>query len=274
MSTATVSKWKCKYCGRTDFKRVQDFASHIRIDHKAEREKEQSQGEKLTRTTLLKAYPKIFERIHKMGGCGPAFSKHPDWKIKLTARGEPMQNVYDALTYYRQSLKAQEPEPVVSAPRKVGRPVGTTDSWGRYLWSAEQYALAKQILNDPQNRTTTGKLIPWEILMKQHPEWVSQFNYSPDNKAFLSFMVRVRQGKGPMIARPSSTVAALVGNGTHSTAGIVIAGREYQLLELEQIIRAQQNSVKPLNFCPNCGTNLVMHSKAFSIAKRHSNSEE
>ena len=46
---------------------------------------------------------------------------------------------------------------------------------------------------------------------------------------------------------------------------------QYQLAR--NIMKAHQNALDPLRFCPHCGLALFMHAKAYSIAKRHSPGE-
>lgn len=63
--------------------------------------------------------------------------------------------------------------------------------------------------------------------------------------------------------------AANNGHSAKETQVIILNGREYTDIELEEILKQQRNTVKPVRFCPECGFKMVLHNEAYTIASRH-----
>lgn len=212
------------------------------------------------------------------------WTENPDWKKTLgvdsaqrqKSLGETVRKIMKAAPAPVPAVVTEQvkPEPV---KRKMGRPRGDL----RTVWTKEQADLARSILNMPQWRYRDGKSVNWEEAFRVHPDWGQALKYSTQQKEraiFMSFIGRVRMGKtsrlpssGSLLPVSSEVVATPIPNGS---AGIQIGNRQYELIELEQIVKAHQNKLEHLLFCPHCGHNLVMHTKAYSIARRHSHVEE
>lgn len=300
-TTTTKEKFECKYCERK-FDRVQELATHVRLDHKAERAKAIAAGEpprknrhnertpqpvieegqRLTKRGILDRFPGILKRIHNLGGCKVAFEKFPQWKVKLTARGEPMQSVYDALTMYRKSIGAIAPKtPNLEAANQARIKVSTGEvvaekpkrgKQKRKQWSKEQYDLARAIIDDPQWRMVNGTDVDWERVMRAHPSYEQVLEYR--NETFKSFVQRVRRGGGTRVKSkmslvPVETAAAAEPLNGQAHHGILILGREYGLTDLERILKHYKELRHHLKACPECGYNLKEHTHCYNIVKRH-----
>jgi hypothetical protein len=266
------SEYSCKICGAkfTGPKAQYSLATHVRVDHKKDRVK------KLTPSELLAKFPQEVAECVRLG-TGTALARHPEWMGKLLANGEPKQTLYLAVSYLKhgktntynpapQETQAQKP-----ARRRKGKNI---------VWTEEQAQLVRQILNAPQWRKN-GNRVAWEIVFATHPEWGQALNFNSENdkKLFRSFSKRVADGKVKFASAGDLAVSTRAPEEVHAEpvngapTSVQIGGRNFTLLELEQIVRASLTALKPLKWCPECGYGLVFHTKAYSFAVKHSHNE-
>jgi hypothetical protein len=116
-------------------------------------------------------------------------------------------------------------------------------------WTKADYKLAAAIAEVYSEPNTKGQReIKWERAFVAHPEWKEQLSKGSE-KSMLSFLSRVRRKlqEGTLVPE---TAATSLPNGTPA---------------------APPPPPPPqIHFCPGCGLNLLMFSKAFSIAMKHS----
>jgi len=262
----------------------------------------------LTALDMIAKYPGMIRRMEH-NGIASCLKQHPEWKETLMGRGEPKQTLYDAINQMRYGkhshteiakLRKQHrriPDDAdLKGPRPVsrpGRPAGIPDKSKRTHWSKQQYDLCKAIFESGNYRAgKKGKSINWTWAFSEHPDWAKELNYSEETRSlFLSFAARVRTGGGPyhhlgnkagkikemehakkqmLITQEPVEAVPVDQNGK---VAITVAGHLFTLEQLEAIVIAHQNKLEHVKFCPECGYNQLMHNKAYTIAKRHSQHE-
>lgn len=308
-----AGKLVCRYCGKDDFAANHQLATHIRVDHKKEREKAKTKLDRqIDRQTIVKRMPSgarsqaadpavrqrpgfltagqmiaqyggIVKRIQKLG-TAKAFKEHPEWEKTLLGRGEPRQNLYDAINRVRWNKgKRWSPEaaaakaranhkalPVESKP-KVGRPPGAVEKKKRTHWTKEQYDLAKSIMENSQFRKGNG-FMNWDLAFNMHPDWAKALNFDPRSRnTFMSFVGRVRDGAKPY---------GYLNTKRHQEPAVVqlepeiqVDGQSYSAEQIRKLVAFVKEHVDGCNHCPKCGYNLQKHHLAFTVAKRHSDNQ-
>jgi hypothetical protein len=284
----------CPHCGRSDFKNKAGLAGHMYTTHRHLVKRVQNHPankaalKKLTATEMLEEFPGVIRQVSFLG-VRRAFEKHPEWEKTLLPGSTPRQSLYDAVNRFRHAergekyrvhksakpnldkLRAQHKKIPMSEHQKPVRKY-KKQGGSRIAWSREQFDLAKAILNAPQWRKPGPKgVIDWARAFDQHPEWAKVFGLPGiSTNTFQSFIGRVRNGQ---VVQPE---ASTNGEPMKVETPVVfrVLGRDYSLTELEVLIKAQQNALTPLGFCPRCGLHLKMHTKAYSIAVRHGGEEE
>jgi hypothetical protein len=256
----------CKLCGE----KFNDN-SRLMIHYKQKHPKPKNV---LTAGKLAAQYPQELEEILREGTT-KSLMAHPEWHKMFFGRGEPRQILYTALDTLKKRAGKK--------PRAYNNMRGGPGN--RTRWTEEQADLVRQIMAAPQWRKGGGQMVNWGLVFGLHPEWASSLNYTEKDRSwFLSFVSRVRNGKVSFQKAEDQTLAVSTRapepeqihaepvNGAVVNS-VQIGGREYSLLELEQIIRAAATALKPIKWCPECGYSLIMHTKAYSIAVKHSQTE-
>lgn len=188
-----------------------------------------------------------------------AVQRNPSWRAELKFDDKIFRDrLYPALTALRKHMARSgngNGRPGPAKHRKQQQP-------RLKQYTPQEIALVRRIMADKAFQR--GDQIAWKQAFTLHPEWKEQVFKS--KQSFAALVARVRAGQGSSIPLEAPQRLA-------EAAHVEVAPLPERFLLGDKVWThaevIQKLQLVPCNFCPNCGADMQMHNRAFSVQRRH-----